>query len=328
MGILPSEIKRQTFFKFQDVSDPRYGCKPSSRPISELIRLGVINLDKPRGPTSHEVSAWVKDILKVRKTGHGGTLDPGVSGVLPIAIEDATKITMALQPAGKEYVCLMVLHKNVPEDRLLEVLKEFTGEIFQRPPVRAAVKRRIRTRQIYYIEPIEIDGKNVLMRVGCEAGTYMRKLCHDIGEALGCGAHMQELRRTKTGPFKEENSVKLQDLADAYAFWKEDGSEEELRKVILPVESAVEHLPKILIRDGAVDALCHGASLAAPGVVAVDSDIVPGSLVAIMTLKGELVELAKAVMSTEQILEAEHGIVAKPERVVMRPGTYPREWRK
>jgi len=328
LGVLPSEVKRQTFFKFQDVSDPKYGCRPDRRPISELIRLGIINLDKPRGPTSHEVSAWVKEILNVKKTGHGGTLDPGVSGVLPIAIEDATKVIMALQPAGKEYVCLMVLHKDVPEDRLLEVLKEFTGEIFQRPPVRAAVKRRIRKRQIYYIEPIEIEGKNVLMKVGCEAGTYMRKLCHDIGEALGCGAHMQELRRTKTGPFKEENSVKLQDLADAYAFWKENGDEEELRKVILPVETAVEHLPKIVVRDGAVDALCHGASLAAPGVVAVDSDIAIGSLVAIMTLKGELVELARAVMNTEQILEAEYGIVAKPERVVMQPGTYPREWKK
>lgn len=328
MGSLPSEVQRQTFFRFQDVSDPRYGCRPESRPIRELIRLGVVNLDKPRGPTSHEVSSWVKKILNVRKTGHGGTLDPGVSGVLPVALEDATKVTMALQPAGKEYVCLMVLHREVPEERLMEVLREFTGEIFQRPPVRAAVKRRIRKRHIYYIEPIEIEGKNVLMRVGCEAGTYMRKLCHDIGEALGCGAHMQELRRTKTGPFKEEDSVKLQDLADAYAFWTEDGDERPLRKVILPVEKAVEHLPKIVIRDGAVDALCHGASLAAPGVVAVDSGISPGSMVAVMTLKGELVELAKAVMSTEQILEAEHGIVAKPERVVMSPGTYPREWKK
>lgn len=328
MGYLPSEVQRQTFFRFQDVSDPRYGCRPESRPIRELIRLGVVNLDKPRGPTSHEVSSWVKKILNVRKTGHGGTLDPGVSGVLPVALEDATKVTMALQPAGKEYVCLMVLHREVPEERLMEVLREFTGEIFQRPPVRAAVKRRIRKRHIYYIEPIEIEGKNVLMGVGCEAGTYMRKLCHDIGEALGCGAHMQELRRTKTGPFKEEDSVKLQDLADAYAFWTEDGDEGPLRKVILPVEKAVEHLPKIVIRDGAVDALCHGASLAAPGVVAVDSGISPGSMVAVMTLKGELVELAKAVMSTEQILEAEHGIVAKPERVVMSPGTYPREWKK
>jgi H/ACA ribonucleoprotein complex subunit 4 len=314
--------------KAEDVTDPEHGRRPADRPISEHIRLGVINLDKPRGPTSHEVSSWVKGILRVRKAGHGGTLDPAVSGVLPVAINDATKVTMALQPAGKEYVCLMVLHREVPEERLMEVLREFTGEIYQMTPVRAAVRRRVRKRHIYYIEPVEVEGRNVLMRVGCEAGTYMRKLCHDIGEALGCGAHMQELRRTKTGPFREENSVRLHDLADAYAFWTESQDERWLRSVILPVEAAVEHLPKIVIRDGAVDALCHGASLAAPGVLSVDSGISPGTLVAVMTLKGELVELARATMTTEQILEAECGIVAKPERVIMKPGTYPSEWKK
>lgn len=328
MGVLPSEEPRRTFVKAEDVTDPRYGCRPTERPISEYLRLGVVNLDKPRGPTSHEVSSWIKNILNVKKAGHGGTLDPGVSGVLPVAIDDATKVTMALQPAGKEYICLMVLHKDVPEERLIEVLREFTGEIYQVPPVRAAVKRRVRKRRIYYIEPIEIEGRNVLMRVGCEAGTYMRKLCHDIGEALGCGAHMQELRRTKTGPFREEDSVKLHDLVDAYAFWRESGDESWLRKAILPVEAAVAHLPKIVIKDGAVDALCHGASLAAPGVLSVDSGISQGSLVAIMTLKGELVELARATMTTEQILETERGIVARPERVIMRPGTYPREWKR
>ncbi len=328
MGKLPSDVKRESLIRAQDITDPSHGCKPDKRPINEYLRLGIINLDKPIGPTSHEIVAWVKRMLKVRRAGHSGTLDPKVSGLLPTALEDATKIVQTLLPAGKEYICVMHLHGDVPDHRLKQLLHEFEGEIYQRPPLRAAVKRVLRTRKIYYIEFLERDGRDVLMRVGCEAGTYMRKLMHDMGEVVGCGAHMRELRRTRTGPFREDDTlVKLQDLADAYAFWSEDGDEKHLRKVILPVEAAVEHLPKLVVRDGAVDALCHGASLAAPGVLQVDTGISQDDLVALMTLKGEVVALARASMTSKQIYEAEHGIVAKPERVVMLPGTYQRKWK-
>ena len=327
MGKLPSDTKRDVLVKAQDVTDPTHGCEPSNRPILQHIKFGVINLDKPKGPTSHEVVAWVKRILALGRAGHGGTLDPGVSGVLPVALEDATKIIQTMLLSGKEYMCVMHLHGDVQQHRLERVLNEFTGEIFQRPPLRAAVKRQLRKRKIYYIELLEREGRDVLMRVGCEAGTYMRKLCYDVGSALGCGAHMGELRRTKTGPFREKDSVKLQDLADAWAFWKEDGKEEPLRRIIHTMEAAVAHLPKITVRDGAVDALCHGASLAAPGVLSVDTGILPKDLVALFTLKGELVSLAWAEMNSKQIYEAEHGIVSKPERVVMLPGTYLRKWK-
>jgi len=314
--------------KNSDITDPNHGCKPEERSLAEHLRLGVIVLDKPKGPTSHEIVAWIKRILDVKKAGHGGTLDPAVSGVLPVALEDATKVIQALLPAGKEYVCVMRLHGDVPDSRLQEILNEFTGEIYQKPPVRAAVRRRIRSRRIYYLELLERENRNVLMKVGCEAGTYMRKLCHDIGEALGTGAHMQELRRTRTGPLDEKNAVKLQDLADAYALWKENGEEKPLREIVLPVEAVLQHLPKIIVRDGAIDALCHGADLAAPGVLELSSGIRVGDLVAVLTQKNELIELAKAVMNSEQILEVEHGIVSKPERVVMKPGTYPRKWKQ
>lgn len=327
MGKLPSDVERGVLVRAQDTTDPSHGYKPDARPIREHLSLGIINLDKPVGPTSHEIVAWVKRLLEVRRAGHGGTLDPKVSGILPVALEDATKMVQTLLPAGKEYVCLMHLHGDVAEHKLMQLLKEFEGEIYQRPPVRAAVRRMLRTRKIYYIELLEREDRSVLMRVGCEAGTYLRKLCFDIGEALGCGAHMAELRRTRTGPFRETNSVRLHDLADAYAIWREEGVEEHLRKVILPVEAAVQHLPKIAVRDGAVDALCHGASLAAPGVLTVETGISPDDLVALMTLKGELVALARAAMTSKQIVEADHGIVAKPERVVMSPGIYPRKWK-
>jgi len=310
------------------MTDPRHGCEPTKRPIQEHIKLGVINLDKPVGPTSHEVVAWVKRVIEIGRAGHSGTLDPKVSGILPVALENATKLTQALLPAGKEYICVMHLHGEVPEHRLTQVLREFEGEIHQRPPIRAAVKRVQRTRRIYYIELLERDGRDALMRVGCEAGTYIRKLLFDIGEAIGCGAHMAELRRTRAGPFSEDETLaKLHDLADAYAFWREEGVEDHIRKVILPVEAAVRHLPKIAVRDGAVDALCHGASLAAPGVLTLETGILRGDVVALMTLKGELIALAKAEMTSKQISEAEHGIVAKPERVVMSPGVYPRKWK-
>jgi H/ACA ribonucleoprotein complex subunit 4 len=216
----------------------------------------------------------------------------------------------------------------MPPKLVEKVCKEFTGPIYQVPPVKSAVKRVLRVRVIYYLEVLEIEGSSVLFRVGCEAGTYIRKLCHDIGLALGCGGHMQELRRTKAGPFTEKTLVSLQDLKDAYVFWKEDGDESELRKVIMPMEAAVSHLPKIILRDSSVDAVCSGAFLAVPGVVSLDSNLGKGDLTALFSLKGELVALAKAEMNTEEILSTSTGIAATPIRVVMEAGTYPRGWNK
>jgi H/ACA ribonucleoprotein complex subunit 4 len=250
-----------------------------------------------------------------------------VTGVLPIALEEATKVVQALLYAGKEYICVMKLHSSVSESRVKAVLEEFQGVIYQRPPLRASVKRRLRTRKIYYLRFLEQDERNVLFQIGCEAGTYIRKLCHDIGEVLGVGAHMQELRRTRAGPFTEEDSlVTLHDLAYMHFLWQQTKDEALVRKYIQPMEKALEPLPKIYIRDSAVDALCHGASLAAPGVVSLDADIKTNDTVAILTQKGEAVALAKALASTEQILKMSHGLIAKTTRVLMPRGIYPKAW--
>lgn len=324
---LPADKKREVLIKASDFTDPDYGSDPESRPIEEHLKLGVINLDKLPGPTSHELVSWIKRIMHIKKAGHGGTLDPKVSGVLPVALHKATKLTQTLLHAGKEYVSVMHLHDDVDSERLRRVLESFEGEITQKPPVRASVKRRPRKRKIYYNEMIGREERDVLLRIGCQAGTYIRKLCHDIGEELNCGAHMAELRRTRTGPFEEDETLtNMHNLTDAYVFWEEEGFEKPLREIILPAEKIVEHLPKIVVRDGAVDALCRGASLAAPGVLSVESGISPGILLAEMSLKGELIALAKATKASQEIIDAEHGIVAEPERVVMEPGTYPREW--
>ena len=315
--------------KSKSKTNPDYGCNPYERPIEEHISKGVINLDKPSGPSSHEVDSWVKRILHVNKTGHGGTLDPKVTGVLPIGIDAATRVSQLLLPAGKEYVCLMTMHKEMPEDQIYEIFDQFTGKIYQTPPVKSAVKRELRVRTIYYATIYEIKGKDVLFRIGCEAGTYIRTFCHDIGEALGCGAHMAELRRTRAGPFNERNGdlVNLHDLTDAYHFWVEDGDESYLRNAIKPMEVAADHLPQIFIKDSAVEAICQGAKLAAGGISMLSKGIKRGDLVAIKSLKGELVASGIALASTEEIMDADSGLVVDTNKVFMQPGVYPMAWK-
>lgn len=252
-----------------------------------------------------------------------------MTGVLPIALDEATKVVQALLFAGKEYICVMKLHSAVSESRVKAVLEEFCGVIYQRPPIRASVKRRLRTRRIYYLRFLEQDKRNVLFQVGCEAGTYIRKLCYDIGEVLGASAHMQELRRTRAGPFTEKDGlVTLHDLAYLQSRWQQTKDEALLRKFIQPMEKALEPLPKIYIRDSAVDAICHGAFLAAPGVVSFETGMKPNETVAVFTQKGEAVALAKALASTEHILKMNHGLVAKTLRVLMPRGIYPKAWQK
>jgi len=323
--LLPFEkAKREILTRKKAKTDLKFGCKPDERPAELLIDFGVVNINKPKGPTSHQVSSYVQKILGIKKGGHSGTLDPKVTGVLPVALGRGTRIVQALLPAGKEYVCLMHLHKEVPEGKIRSTIKEFVGKIKQTPPLRSSVKRQERTRSVYYIEILEIEGKDILFIVGCEAGTYIRKLCHDIGRKLGTGAHMAELIRTKAGPFNESTMVTLQDLADAVWYFRNEKSEKFLRRCIRPVEFAVSHLPKIFVLDTTVDTLCHGADLKVPGISIAESGISPGEAVAVMTLKGELVAIGTAKMDSKDMVKKEKGVAATTDKVFMLPGTYPR----
>ena len=250
-----------------------------------------------------------------------------MTGVLPVALEDATKVVQAFLHSGKDYICLMLLHDEISDDELSRVLEEFTGEIHQKPPLRSSVKRESRRRTIYYLDMIDRDENRVLLRIGCQAGTYIRKLCSDIGDILGVGAHMQELRRTRSGPFTESTRLyTLHDLVDANAKLSE-GDEGSIRSIVRPVEEALEYIPKIHVRDSAVDSLCHGASLAIPGIVDVEDPFPKESIVAILTLKGEAVALAKSTISSESMIQQEKGIAANLMRVLMPRGTYPKMWR-
>jgi len=306
-------------------TNPDYGFVPTERPIQLLFDQGIVNLDKPANPTSHEVVAWLKRILRVPKAGHSGTLDPKVTGVLPTALGRAAKAVRVLLTAPKGYIGIMQLHGDTSRNLIDTTAAEFQGEIYQRPPVRSSVKRRLRTRRIYSIEVLEVEDRRVLFQVYCQAGTYIRKLCDDWGLILGVGGHMDELRRTRTGPFTEETIVRLQDIADAAYYYFEEGDSTMLRQVIQPIEVAFTHLPSITIRDTAVDAVCHGAGLTVPGVVQMSS-FGSEELVVIKTLKDEAVALGKTTMKAQSILKQNSGICATPIRVLMSRGTYPRHF--
>jgi H/ACA ribonucleoprotein complex subunit 4 len=224
-------------------------------------------------------------------------------------------------------MCVMKLHGDVRTEQVEKVLAQFEDTIYQRPPLRSSVKRQLRTRRIYYLNFLEMESRNVLFKVGCEGGTYIRKLCFDVGEVLGCGAHMQELRRTRAGPFVEDNSVILHDAAYWFMKWQEKNDEKFLKQFVQPMERALALVSKIYIRDSAVDAVCHGASLTAPGVLSLESGIERDSMVAVFSLKGEAVALAKALANSEEALNMEHGVVAKTARVLMPRGTYPKCWK-
>lgn len=311
MKKLPFEtIKRKVIVKKEAKSEPA-----PKRTTEELIGYGIVNIDKPPGPTSHQVSDFVQKILHIKKAGHSGTLDPRVTGVLPVALGKATRIVQALLPAGKEYVGIMHLHKNVEEKKLKEVIKKFTGRIEQMPPIKSSVKRQLRKRDVYYFDIVEIKDKDVLFRVGCQAGTYIRKLCSDVGAKIG-GAHMAELRRTKAGCFDESTLVTLQDLTDAFYYHKQD-NDKFLRHCIQPIENAVKHLPKVWILEPAIKTICHGADLAIPGVAKFESEINIKDTIAIMTLRNELIALGEARMSSAEIKRSEKGVAVKTKKVFM-----------
>jgi H/ACA ribonucleoprotein complex subunit 4 len=310
-----------------DATQTSRGSIPIKRNLQEYLKYGFIALDKPQGPTSHEVVAWVRKITGVEKAGHSGTLDPMVSGVLPIGLGSATKALSVLLLGPKEYVAVARIHDSVSRKEIDEVITNFIGPIFQKPPQKSSVRRTTRTRTIYKLDLIEQKGNLLLLKVLCEAGTYIRKLVYDMGELLKVGATMVELRRTRVCQLTEKDLHKLHDLNEAFAVFKESGNEDNLRKVIVPIENAVSFLKRIKIMDSAVDSICHGAQLAIPGISAFAPGIAKGEPVQILTAKGELVAIAESAMNSEELSKETKGIAAITRRVVMDSGTYPKMWK-
>ena len=312
----------------QDITDSSFGTYYDKRSIEQLLDYGLIILDKPPGPTSHETVAWTKRLLKIPKIGHSGTLDPQVSGVLPLGLGEATKALGVLLYGPKEYHALGRLHSLPSKEKLEEIIKLFTGEIFQKPPQRSAVVRQTRTRTIHEFEIIEQKERLLLTRILCESGTYIRKLYYDMGEVLGPGATMIELRRTRVDQFRESDGlVTLHELANAFSLWEENKDESKLRDMIKPIESALSQIKSVVVRDSAVDAMCHGAQLAIPGILQISSNLRKGDVVGIYTQKGEIVALAESVMSEAEIKDSTKGYAFETKRIIMAPNTYPKKWR-
>ncbi|MCH2380809.1 MAG: RNA-guided pseudouridylation complex pseudouridine synthase subunit Cbf5 [Nitrososphaerales archaeon] len=311
----------------EDITNPEFGVYYDKRSIEQLLEYGLILVDKPPGPTSHEVVAWAKRILELPKIGHSGTLDPQVSGVLPLGLGEGTKALGVLLLGPKEYVGLGRLHSLPSKEKLQQTLDLFKGEIYQKPPQRSAVLRQTRTRTIYELELLEQKERLILLRVMCEAGTYIRKLYYDIGEILGFGSSMIELRRSKVYQFSEEQLVTMHELTDAYYTWKETGDSEKLRNIILPIEHTLSEIKSVVIRDSAIDSLCHGAQLAIPGILQISPGLKQNDLVAIYSQKGEIVALAEALLSEPEIKENNKGYAFQTKRIIMKPNTYPKSWR-
>lgn len=307
-----------------------FGANPLKREISEYVRTGFINLDKPANPSSHEVVAWVRRILRVEKTGHSGTLDPKVTGCLIVCIERATRLVKSQQSAGKEYVGIVRLHSAIESEmQLSKTLETLTGALFQRPPVVAAVKRQLRVRTIYESKLIEYDPERRLgvFWVSCEAGTYIRTLCVHMGLLLGVGGQMQELRRVRSGVLGEkDNMVTMHDVLDAQ--WQYDNTKDEayLRRVIYPLEKLMVSYKRLVMKDSAVNAICYGAKIMLPGVLRYEDGIEMNQDIVVITTKGEAICMAIALMTTAVLSTCDHGVVAKIKRVIMERDTYPRKW--
>ena len=292
-------------------------ASPDDRNLDSLRSFGVVNLDKPPGPSAHQVAAWIRDATDQDRVAHGGTLDPKVTGCLPVLLGDAARMAQVFDDAVKEYVTVLELHDQAPAD-IGAIVAEFETDIYQKPPRKSAVKRQLRARRIHSLDILEQGERRLLLRVRCASGTYIRKLCHDIGLAAGTGAHMGDLRRTATGTFDDTSLSTMHDMVDALAF-AEEGDEGQLREIIQPAERALVHLPRVAIAPSAAREVADGAPVYAPGVIEVEpaevGDATPetDSQVVCVTPDGAAVCLGTLVGDPD----ADSGLVVELDRVLV-----------
>jgi H/ACA ribonucleoprotein complex subunit 4 len=296
---------------------PKLGKAPSRRSVSEMLEYAVIPIDKPIGPTSHKVAEWARRILGARKGGHSGTLDYDASGVLPVMLNQACKISNFLMQQRKSYVCLAELGEEKSKEEVEAALKKFEGKIMQLPPERAAVVRKLREREVYEIRLLEVEGRHVLFDAEVQAGTYMRVLCEDLGKELGCAGRMIELRRTSAAGFDEGEAVTLQELSEAWWLYKNKRETRPLKEMLRQAEDVLGlKLKRVVASDFALPSITRGADLAVPGIISLDEGIEKGDLVAVFSQKGELVCIARALVSSKSVARAKKGIAFDVERVI------------
>ncbi len=287
------------------------GISPKERTLEQLIEYGIVVIDKPRGPSSHEVSSFVKKICHCSKAGHSGTLDPDVSGVLPVLLSSSTKLAGFLLKEPKEYVCAMRTEKVFTKKEIDLAFNNFKGKIYQTPPLQSAVKRQLRTRMIYSLDVLEYKENLVLFSCRVQAGTYIRTIVNDCGIILGCKTEMAELRRTSASGFNEKSANTLQDLSDKIYAATELHDESFIRKTIIPIENILK-MPRVVLSDDAVKQACKGVDPSIQSIGKLDESILKGQYVGLFTGKGELVAIAIALMDFKQIvsLSSEQSVYA------------------
>lgn len=251
--------------------------------INNLLNFSLINIDKPAGPTSFSVSDYVRRMLGLKKTSHMGTLDPKVTGVLPITLGRACKLSGHFIKHDKSYIGILQTH-NVQNIKKLQKLidENFIGKIKQRPPCKSRVKREERERKVYGWKLVETseDRKSFLFECRVEGGTYIRKLCSDLGEMIG-GAHMGELRRTEAGIFDEGKIYNLNEFRTAVDGWKA-GDDKKLRGMLVPAEDAIKKvLPFVEADESAVESLYIGKPLFSSDIVGGKDKIEEGDVLAL-----------------------------------------------
>ena len=307
-----------------------FGCSPNDRTLDELLECGVILVDKPSGPSSHQLAAWARSMLGINRIGHGGTLDPFATGLLTLLCGRSTKITGELLKKPKSYVAVIRFKKPIQSDELLGLVSKMQGEIYNVPPKESAVKVQVRTRDVTksQLTQSEEGGRVHLISIDCEAGTYIRTLIRDLGLLSGNECELLELHRSSSGSLNDQMACTMQQLADAVFLWKEHDDPRGLSRLLSPVEVVLDDLPKITIKDGAVSALSHGAPLARPGIISVPKGLASGSIVLLSSLKGESVAIAELSVGSDTIPGMKSGQVATPRTVIMQPGAYPQTWSK
>ncbi len=307
-------------------TDDAIGTYPDQKTIEQRLESGFFLLDKGAGPTSHQVAAWVRDMLGLPRLGHGGTLDPFATGVLPLMSGKAMRLTKQILEHDKTYIAVFQFKNDVEQDALNAVMEQLTGRIYNVPPEISAVRVQVRTRKIHDFSLLDQSSKRIVARIRCEAGTYIRTMARDMGLLLDQPVELKELRREDSGRFTLEDCVQLHEIADAVWLWKECNESEALLRMLHPTEKLLAGLPRIVVKDSAVAALAHGAPLLRPGIVSIPSDLTSGQNVLVTSMKGEAVCFVKVNCDSESITNMEKGEIARPSAVLMNDDVYPRRW--
>lgn len=308
-------------------TNPAVGTMPDERSVEQRLAGGFILLDKPAGPTSHQVAAWARDLFELERLGHGGTLDPFATGVLPLMAGKAMKVTKKILNHKKSYICVFRFAQEVSDDDLQEAMVRLTGRVYNVPPEVSAVKVQVRTRKIFAFEQLDRSGNDMIARVACEAGTYIRTMARGLGLLLNMKVQLKELRRDMSGMFTLDDCVTLQELADAVWLWKECDRPEALLRIIHPIEKLLLDLPSATVKDSAAAALAHGAPLLRPGLVNIAAGVASGKEIYVQTLKNEAVGVVTLTADTDDIASMTEGEVARPSMVLMDGDVYPRRWK-